>query len=339
MMFNLQRSLQQHILHLCPAAAIVLCIRTDVGDPKDLLGLLSLLYHGQQALLHLDAASVDGFFCAIVHHLEHLAPAQALMKEISRGRRDIPPSLIDLFRKYRSQIPPLPGLWRVEVLEILANEEVNLEIEGENSSEEDALLDTGEQKSRLQRTLETGRSTVILAGPPAVMAIVGGQHTVSPDQGCAEPVALLLLLDGMLLTGFGASGALWGQQIAQCVGVWFFPMLILGAVSHALLYILLLDSLNKVEPSRSDVSGNNGSDIEEDKWCSTSTYAWGVIFAVLLSVCLAAAPTVLCLRWFNRAKQTNLQSVLVTADASPGAKARVALDKVDDGDKLRVPAT
>lgn len=81
-----------------------------------LLGLLAKLYAGQQATLHDDVVRISGLFYAIVLHVETLPAAQRLMQEISGGGREMSSELVALFRQYRTRIPPVPGLWRSEVL-------------------------------------------------------------------------------------------------------------------------------------------------------------------------------------------------------------------------------
>ncbi|CAM9314056.1 unnamed protein product [Pylaiella littoralis] len=312
--FGLCRRLRLFVLHLAPAVVAVRCLQASIGPPEALLELLAKLYAGQQAALHEDAVAIPGFFYSLVVHVESSAPAQALVREISGGRRDFPPRLLELFRRYRTRIPPLPGLWRASVLQKLSAEEAH-----PPDMEEDDDFDAnrgggvagggggggggGGERSLLE-VVRGNLAVALTLVPPLFKAGVGGDRVGgSAAEGggsCEQPVGAVLLLDGLLLAvalAYAGCFRLNRRHFSTLAGTWLVPILFAAFLVHLGLVAGLLVSIARV----TFVEAGSGRDENDGEvTCSSGTYAWGVSFLVVDLFCLVVPPVWWCLRCYDR---------------------------------------
>lgn len=267
---------------------------------------MSKLYVGQQTALHKDVVDIHGFFYSLVVHIDTAAPAQALMREISGGGREFPPGLTALFRRYRTRIPPLPGLWRISVLQQLSEEEAlppDAEMD-DLEANENAPQTHGQKQGQpsLVDAIRTNLVVVLLAVPPFFMVVVGAKR-VGSEGSCDQPVGTVILLDGLLLfcAGLGVGGfEVNRRRFTAWAGTWLFPIAFLSFVAHVALVVSLLVSVARVE-----FVGSLDEDEDEDEddgrtACSLGTFAWGVVFLVVHLFCLVAPPAVMCVRCWER---------------------------------------
>lgn len=285
-----------------------------------LLDLLEKLYAGQQATLHEDVVNVPGFFYSLVTHVEGMVPAQAIMREISGGCRDLSPELIALFRRYRTRIPPLAGLWRTTVLQRLAGEEArppDAEMDDLEAADEDAggRHSTSPQKmgyhchlplrEQTCGTIFRANTVVFLAAiPPLCMAMIGG-GLVGSKGSCEQPVATLVLVDGLLLLSAAVGGGCFQanrRRFSALAGRWLFPVMFAVFLTHVAVTGGLLVSIARVD--RIDSNSDGGADDGNSTVCSMSTFVWGVGILVLDLFCVAAPPVVQCVRCWDRATKT-----------------------------------
>lgn len=287
-----------------------------------LLDFLAKLYADQQAALHKDAHEIKGFFYSLVLHIDTVAPAQALMREISGGGRELPAPLLDLFRRYRTRIPPLPGLWRTSVLQKLSLEEArppdpaldDLEANEDDGGDDPHLLPHGRRKggnrgggrgdvSPTVSELARGSLTVaLMTAPPLFMAIIGAKRVGGSEEGgsCEQPVGTVLLLDGLLLMFTAVGGGCFRlnrRRISVLAGTWLFPTLLMAFLLHLGLVAGLLVSIARV----TTVEAGGGQHEDDGKMtCSTGTFAWGVAFLTLHCLALLCPPVLWCVRCYDR---------------------------------------
>ncbi|CAM9449076.1 unnamed protein product [Hapterophycus canaliculatus] len=335
--FSLCRRLRKHVLQLSPAVVAVRCLRANIGPPEVLLSFLSKLYTDQQAALHKDAHEVKGFFYSLVLHIDTAAPAQALMREISGGGRELPPPLLALFRRYRTRIPPLPGLWRTSVLQKLSLEEAHPpdlaldDLEADEEDDDPHLLLHGRKKgdnrgggvggvaSPTPSELARGSLTVALMAAPALfMAVVGAKRVGGSKDGgsCEQPVGTVLLLDGLLLVCAAVGGGCFRlnrRRISVLAGTWLFPTLLMAFLLHLGLVAGLLVSIARV----TTVEAGGGRDEDDGKvTCSTGTFAWGVAFLTLHCLALLCPPAWWCVRCYDRVTRSTPPAAFTTATAA-----------------------
>ena len=297
---------------------------------QTLLDLLAKLYVGQQAALHEDVLSIPAFFYCIVAHVDAMAPAQALMREISGGRREFPPELVAEFRRYRTRIPPLPGLWRPSILKQLAVEEATPPDAERDDLEADELAPRIPlRKRRGPSTLEAIRGNLIvilLSVPPLSMVVVGAKR-VGTDGSCEQPVATVILLDGLLVLSavlFGGGFKVNRHRFSALAGTWFFPTMLAAFLAHLALVVGLLASIAGI-----DYVGRRDDD-DPRVACSSATLAWGIFFFIVDVSCLVAPPAFKCLRWYRRV--TKSTPALVVAGEVHGGKR--ADDEVPTGNAV-----
>lgn len=296
--------------------------------------------------------SIRGLFHVLVLHVDAMAPAQALMREISGGRREIPPGLVALFRRYRRRIPALPGMWRIDVLQRLMGEEAtsqdvdmddNDAYDDEYYDDDDGLEANqnasgkkyvgGEKRKSVAAppwaTLLLSLAAAVGGGngnnvavvvfllaiviiSPLFMVVVGGKRVGSEGGSwCDQPVATLLLVDGLLLlVGTVAGGGFQTnrQRFGALAGKWIFPTAFFGFVAHVALVMGLLAAIARVDR----VGGTQGEAGSSEARCSSGTFAWGVFFLVVDLFCLAAPPVVWCARCWD--KVVNSVPALVMPD-------------------------
>ena len=283
-----------------------------------LLELLAKLYVGQQAALHEDAVEIQGFFYSLVLHIDTSAPAQALVREISGGAREFSPRLLELFRRYRTRIPTLPGLWRTSVLQQLSAEEAHppdAERDDFEANEEDAddphlfhgknsrnPNHGGRVEPSLLEVVRGNLTVALIVVPPLFKAVVGAKRVGTSEDGgsCEQPVGTMILLDGLLLMCAALGGGCFRvnrQRFSALAGTWLFPCLFMAFLLHLGLVLGLLVSLAKVNT----VEAGGGQDLDDGKVaCSSGTFAWGVLFLVVDLFCLVAPPVVWCVRCYDR---------------------------------------
>ncbi|CAM9833331.1 unnamed protein product [Ectocarpus fasciculatus] len=327
--FSLCRRLRLFVLQLSPAVVAVRCLRASVGPPEILLELLAKLYVGQQAALHEDVVNVRGFFYSLVLHIDTSAPAQALVREISGGARELPDGLVALFRRYRTRIPPLPGLWRSAVLQKLSAEEAHPpDLEGDDleANEDDNDLNpasrggNGEGEPSLSERIRAHCIVALMAVPPLFKAVVGGRRVGAPGS-CEQPVGTVLVLDGLVLMCAVFGGGCFRinrRRFSALAGTWLFPALFLAFLLHLGLVAGLLVSLARVNSV--EAGGGQGED-DGKVTCSSGTFAWGVLFLVLDLLLLVAPPVWWCARCYDRATRSvpavAATSVFVVPDELP----------------------
>lgn len=157
-------------------------------------------------------------------------------------------------------------------------------------------------------TLEVIRSNVIvilLSVPPFFMLVVGGKR-VGSDSSCEQPVATVILLDGLLLflvVLFGGGFKVNQHRFSALAVTWFFPMLLAAFLAHVALVVGLLAAIAGVDYVGSRDEANPRAS------CSSATLAWGIFFLVVDIACFLAPPAFKCLWWYRKATQT--VSVLV----------------------------
>ncbi|CAN0188560.1 unnamed protein product [Scytosiphon promiscuus] len=290
--FGLCRRLKKHVLQLSPAVVAVRCLRANAGPPEVLLDLLAKLYADQQAALHKDAHEIKGFFYSLVLHIDTVGPAQALVREISGGGRELPAPLLALFRRYRTRIPPLPGLWRTSGR-------------------------AGGASPPTVSELARGSLTVaLMAAPPLFMAVVGARRVGGSGGGgsCEQPVGAVLLLDGLLLLCAAVGGGCFRlnrRRFSVLAGTWLFPTLLLAFLLHLGLVAGLLVSVARVTA----VEAGGGRDEDDGKvTCSTGTFAWGVAFLALHCLALLCPPVLWCVRCYDRVTRSS-PAVVASATA------------------------
>eukprot|EP00903_Cladosiphon_okamuranus_P006046 g5963.t1 len=268
--FSLCRRLRLFVLQLSPAVVVVRCLRGNIGPPEALLDLLAKLYVGHQAALHEDAVEIRGFFYSLVVHIDTYAPAQALVREISGGGREFTPRLMALFRRYRTRIPPLPGLWRTSVLQKLSAEEAHppdtewddLEANEEDGDDPQLLHGKTASSNQGQRGGRGGEPSVwelvrgnlavaLMVMPPLFKAVVGAKRVGGSMEGgsCEQPVGTMLLLDGLLLICAALGGGCFRinrQRFSALAGTCLFPLLVMAFLLHLGLVAGLLVSIAKV---------------------------------------------------------------------------------------------
>ncbi len=291
-----------------------------------LLELLAKLYVGQQAALHKDAVEIRGFFYSLVLHIDTSAPAQALMREISGGGHEFSPHLLELFRRYRTRIPPLPGLWRTSVLQKLSAEEAHppdADRDDFEANEEDAgdphLMRHGKnngspnQPSLVERV--RGNLTVaLMVTPGLVKAVVGAKRVGGSEDGgsCEQPVGTMILLDGLLLMCAALGGGCFRinrQCFGAQAGTWLFPSMFAAFLAHLGLVVGLLASLARVNSV--EAGGGQGTD-DGRVTCSSGTFAWGVLFVVVDLLCLVAPPVIWCVRCYDRVTRSTPAAAGIT---------------------------
>lgn len=269
---------------------------------------------GQQAALHEDVVGVRGFFYCLVLNIDASASAQTLMREISGGRRDFPPGLLAMFRRYRTRIPPLPGLWRTSVLQKLAVEGAPpLEAEGDHDLEPGAggpphPLGKGKDAGppSLARDIRNNLAVLLLVIPPFFMTVVGAKRVAS-EGSCEQPVGTMVLLDGLLLVCAGLGGGGFRvnrRRFSALAGTWLFPSMFVAFLLHLALVVGLLFSIAGVDR----IGGRDDGDGRST--CSSGTFAWGILFLVLNLLCLVTPPVVKCVKCYNRAVKPSPVSVI-----------------------------
>lgn len=287
-----------------------------------LLDLLAKLYVGHQAALHEDVLSVQAFFYCIVSHVDAMAPAQALMREISGGRREFPPGLLDQFRRYRTRIPPLPGLWRPSVLKQLSVEKATAADAERDDLEADELAPRVPLRNRRgPSTLEAIRGNlmvILLSVPPLFMVVVGAKR-VGSEGSCEQPVATVILLDGLLLSSavlFGGGFKVNRHRFSALAGTWLFPMMLAAFLAHVALVVGLLAAIAGVDY----VGGRDGDDSTRAA-CSSATLAWGIFFFTVDVACLVAPPALKCVRWYRRVTKSTPALLVVAGEGHGGKRA------------------
>ncbi|CAM9846328.1 unnamed protein product, partial [Laminaria digitata] len=314
---GLCRGLQRHVLRLSPAVVAVRCLRANIGHQEILLDLLAKLYVGQQAALHEDVLSIRAFFYCIVAHVDVMAPAQALMREISAGRREFPPGLLAQFRRYRTRIPPLPGLWRPSVLKQLSVEKaIPPDAERDDLEADELAPRVPFRHRRGPSTLEAIRGNllvILLSVPPLFMVVVGAKR-VGSDGSCEQPVATVILLDGLLLffaVLFGGGFKVNRHRFSALAGTWLFPTILAVFLVHVALVVGLLASIAGV-----DYIGTRDDHDSDDlrAACSTATLAWGIFFFTVDVSCLVAPPALKCLRWYRRVTKSTPALLVVPGE-------------------------
>lgn len=295
----------------------------DFDNNQTLLGLLAKLYVGQQAALHEDVVAIRGFFYSLVLHIDSSAPAQALVREISGGGKDFSPQLVEMFRRYRTRIPALPGLWRISVLQELSKEEAHPpDMEGYDddfeANGEDGIIEDGRKHSNQgwlgdgggeggeRSLLELVRGNVVVAltlVPPLFKAGVGGNRVggsvVEGRGSCEQPVGTVLLLDGLLLAAALAYAGCFRvnrRRFSAIAGKLLFPALLAAFLMHLGLVAGLLVSISRV----TSVEAGGGRNVDDGEvTCSSGTFAWGVLFLVVDFLCLVVPPLWWCLRCYH----------------------------------------
>lgn len=310
----------------------------DANNKKTLLELLAKIYVGQQAALHEDAVAIPGFFYSLVLHIDSSAPAQALVREISGGKREFPPRLLGLFRRYRTRIPTLPGLWRSSVLQKLSAEEahppgtdgyddVDDDGDGFETNGEDGRRIDGRRKNDnqgwlggaggggrggggggQQSMLELARGNLAVAltlVAPLFKAGVGGNRVAggSAEEGrgsCEQPVGTVLLLDGLLLTVALAYAGCFrvNRRRFSAMAGTWFFPSLFAAF---LVHLGLVAGLLVSIARVTSVEAGGGGDKDDGKvTCSSGTFAWGVLFLVVDLLCFVVPPVWWCLRCYDR---------------------------------------
>ncbi|CAM9535261.1 unnamed protein product [Ectocarpus sp. 12 AP-2014] len=342
--FGLCRRLRLFVLQLSPAVVAVRCLRASVGPPEILLELLAKLYVGQQAALHEDVVNFRGFFYSLVLHIDTSAPAQALLREISGGARELPDGLVALFRRYRTRIPPLPGLWRSTMLQKLSAEEAHPpDLEGDDleANEDDHDLNPAsrggnrEGEPSLPDRIRANLTVALVAVPPLFKAVAGGRRVGAPGS-CEQPVGTVLVLDGLVLMCAVLGGGCFRinrRRFSVLAGTWLFPTLFLAFLLHLGLVAGLLVSLARVDSV--EAGGGQGED-DGKVTCSSGTFAWGVLFLVLDLLLLVAPPVWWCARCYDRATRSvpavAATSVLVVPDERPATDAKPVASVGGDND-------
>lgn len=276
---------------------------------------------------------IRSFFYSLVLHIDTSAPAQALVREISGGGREFPPGLLALFRRYRTRIPALPGLWRGSVLQELSAEEAHppdTELDDLEANEEDGddpqLLHgkahdnnrQGEEPSVLE-LVRRNLAVALMVVPPLFKAVVGARRIGVGSKGggsCEMPVGTVLLLDGLLLMCAALGGGCFRvnrQRFSAMAGTWLFPSLFLAFLLHLGLVAGLLVSIAKVNSV--EAGGGRGGD-DGRVTCSSGTFAWGIVFLVVDLFCLVAPPVVWCMRCYDRVTRSTpaVATALVVPD-------------------------
>lgn len=251
--------------------------------------------------MHQDMVNIQGLFHVLVLHVNVSASAQTVMREISGGRRELPPGLIALFRCYRTRIPALPGMWRMNVLQQLMGEEPTPQGVGKNDDDPEAnenAFETyvGKRQSMAPWATSVGGNVAVylLAIPPLFMVVVGGKR-VDSEGSCEQPVATLILLDGLLpLVGALAGGGFKANRLrfSALAGKWLFPITFVGFVVHVALVVGLLAAIAGVD--------HVGTRAENKVSCSSGTFVWGVFFLVVDLFCLIAPPVLWCVRCWDK---------------------------------------
>lgn len=259
------------------------------------------MYVGQQAELHEDVVSIKSFFYYLVLHIETVAPAQALMREISGGKREFSPGLTALFRRYRTRIPALPGLWRVSILKQLSTEE---------ALPPDAVwddLEANEDAPSVPRKKPTWSSSLVaavrgnlpkvfVAVSPLWMVVVGAKR-VDSEGSCEQPVGTIIMVDGLLLCWVVVCW--WASRIdpgrfRELAGARLFPVLLFTIVVHVSLVVGLLLAVTRVD----SIGGRQKGDGKSA--CSSGTLAWGIFFLTVNIFCLVAPPVIMCVRCWDK---------------------------------------
>lgn len=134
----------------------------------------------------------------------------------------------------------------------------------------------------------------LLAIPPLFMVVAGGKR-VDSEGSCEQPVATLILLDGLLLlVGALAGGGFKANRLrfSALAGKWLFPITVLVFVAHVALVVGLLAAIARVD--------RVGTKAEKRVYCSSGTFAWGVFFLVVDLFCLVAPPVLWCVRCWDK---------------------------------------
>ena len=296
-----------------------------------LLDLLAKLYVGQQAALHEDVLSIQDFFYCIVAHVEDMAPAQALMREMSGGGREFPLGLLEQFRRHRNQIPPLPGLWRPSVLKQLSVEKATpADAERDDLQVDDLAPPIPLRNRRGPSTLVAVRGNLmvfLLSVPPLFMVVVGAKR-VGSEGSCEQPVATIILLDGLLLLSavlFGGGFKANRHRFSALAGTWLFPMMLAAFLAHVALVVGLLAAIAGV-----DYVGRR-DEYDPRTACSSATLAWGIVFFVVDVSCLVAPPALKCLRWYRRVTKSTPAPLVVAGEVHGG---KLEDDKVPAGNAV-----
>ena len=313
---------------------------------------------GQQAALHEDAVEIHGFFYSLVLHIDNSAPAQALVREISGGGREFPPRLLALFRRYRTRIPPLPGLWRTSVLQTLSAEEAHppdaewddLEANEEYGDDPHLLHGTtnstnqgrGGGESSVLELVRGNLAVALMVVPPLFKAVVGAKRVSGSKEGgsCEQPVGTVLLLDGLLLMCAALGGGCFRvnrQRFSTLAGTWLFPALSMAFLLHLGLVAGLLVSIAKV----TSVEAGGGRHEDDGRvTCSSGTFGWGVLFLVIDLFCLVAPPALWCVRCYDRATRSTpaVPTTLVVPDERIDGDAKLA-DNIGKGGGAPVGST
>lgn len=233
------------------------------------------------------------------------------------------------------RIPPTPGLWRADVLlHVSGDDEGGLPIVTTGEEEQNEVNDDLEtanekafQQNKLQGTKSESQSRlqVVLANlvvglctVPAFFIVVVGAQRIGSQGSCERPVATLILLDGLLLflaTLGGGGFKVNARRFSAKAGTWVFPLLSVALIFHIVFVALLIAALAAVDYIGSSNGDNNNSNSREREYgCSSGTYAWGVFFVAIHLLCLAAPPTIMCVRCWRRATSPPLAVVIREED-------------------------
>lgn len=298
--------------------------------------LLEKLYVGQQIALYEDVVSIPGFFSTVVAHIEDADPAQALMQEISGGRRDFPPELTSLFRRYRRRIPALPRLWRISVFQELVKEEelLPLPLDSErNDLEEEGCAPQqrlnqklGGPKSSSLGTATGKRLRAALLRVLPLCVIVIGAERMGSDGTCEEPIGTLILVDGLLLllAFLGRIALTFAPRLLRAlmgdIRI-LYPVTVFFVVSHVGLVVGLTVAIDRVDSIGDSTSNRNGG--RGAFSCSTGTFAWGVFVLVVDFFCLAALTVVACLRCWDGVVKSTLPALVLAAAYGETLQAKI----------------
>lgn len=262
------------------------------------------------------------------------------MREISGGRRELPPALVNLFRRHRSRIPPIPGLWRLEILSLISGEQTLTEAGVEDAHDDEEDPDDMFRKSKRLFDFEMVRtispSVIALSVPPILMMTAGAQR-IGSEESCEQPIGTVLFLDGLVaLSMVLAGGVSQASPRRSCAlgGMWLFPFMVVGLFLRLLLAGLLLEFIAAVDYVGIRTDHEDGAE-RGKKRCSVGTYAWGVFFLVINLSCIIVAAIMVCVWWWRRITSPMLSLVIPGGGYKQGklldnSQENARLEKVTD---------
>lgn len=260
--------------------------------------------------------------------------AWSMVQQLRNTKRDYVPPLLP------SHVRPFSPSVRAQVLLNISKEELlpsdvgwdDLDASNDDTTD---IIRYNKTDSSLQTALKN-LAVLAFVIPPFIMVVIAAKR-IDSDSSCQQPVATVMLLDGLLLVIATLGGGRFkvdAHRVRALTGTWLFPLMTVTLLAHVTLVAVLVSTLAAIDylGVRDETNETDDVEGEESLSCSSGTYAWGMFFLVLNLLCLAVPPTILCVRCWRRITQPPPLSSLVAAGEGEGGdvKLEVAAAKRND---------